>query len=282
MKKIEITPRMATDLLAKMVRNRKISQITIDNYMEEMAGGQWYADELVPIVVDSKGRLLDGQHRLHAVIKLGRPVEFYLHVANAVIVDCASEQRTRSAADRLTIMDGVSNANDYAAILRMCALRIKSGAIAVTSNPSNVSTQRLRDIANDLSHNGIDVNSVVNTARDLYRLQPVIGRIASRTQIGYLLVDAGVRHYESMSDHVAGIVSDEAKRTPVQHAVRRRLLNPHKLKRQAAIYAIARSFNEPDLRRIEINSGTHVPDVADGYFETNFPETSMAREEVAA
>ena len=71
-----ITPEKAVEILAKCNRgNRKLRPGTVARYSRMMALGEW---RLSPeaIVISRTGRLLNGQHRLSAVVQSGVPVRF--------------------------------------------------------------------------------------------------------------------------------------------------------------------------------------------------------------
>lgn len=67
---VQVTPKLAVKLLARNVRNRKISEKVVQKYVEEIRAGDW---RLTPagIGFDNGGVLLDGQHRLAAIAKSG-------------------------------------------------------------------------------------------------------------------------------------------------------------------------------------------------------------------
>lgn len=78
-KKETITPELAEKMLSKnLPYNRKISEKTVGLYARDMAKGRWNEDAPSAIVISSKGYLIDGQHRLMAVIKAGVPIAFYV------------------------------------------------------------------------------------------------------------------------------------------------------------------------------------------------------------
>jgi len=70
-----ITPDDAMKLLERNQLNRKLSTHLVTKYSEAMRTNQWVFDA-APIRIDDKGNLLDGQHRLWAVIESDRPQEF--------------------------------------------------------------------------------------------------------------------------------------------------------------------------------------------------------------
>lgn len=67
-KKVRVTPKVAADLLGLMRENRPLSNTTVKKYRDEMLEGEWrpYTD---PIKFNTQGHLIDGQHRLWAVIE---------------------------------------------------------------------------------------------------------------------------------------------------------------------------------------------------------------------
>lgn len=69
-----ITPEKAQKYLATSKGNRNISQKFVDIYAQAMRKGEWMLNG-VPIVFDEDGALIDGHHRLHAVIKAGVPIQ---------------------------------------------------------------------------------------------------------------------------------------------------------------------------------------------------------------
>lgn len=69
-----ITPEKAAEMLKSMIKNQRFhSQSLSNNYATEMAAGRW-RDSYISI--DISGDLIDGQHRLFAVIKSKTPIEF--------------------------------------------------------------------------------------------------------------------------------------------------------------------------------------------------------------
>ena len=68
-----ITPANAEAYLRNNAKHRKIKQKKVDEYVNEMKDGKWRLNGKV-IIFDSNGRLLNGQHRLHAVVQSGVPL----------------------------------------------------------------------------------------------------------------------------------------------------------------------------------------------------------------
>ena len=71
---ITITPNDALTNLTKMVHNRPLSQASVKKYADEIKSGNWGLNGQ-GIIFDAQGRLLDGQHRMHAIIKSGKSIQ---------------------------------------------------------------------------------------------------------------------------------------------------------------------------------------------------------------
>jgi len=72
--RMEITPAQATEWLETRGSNRKIMQAVVDAYVAEMKAGRWVFNG-APIQFDEEGKLLNGQHRLWAIIESGTTIE---------------------------------------------------------------------------------------------------------------------------------------------------------------------------------------------------------------
>lgn len=70
---MEVTPLLARQWLATAARNRKIHEIWIERYAERMRRGDWMVTDQ-GIAFNDAEELIDGQHRLHAVVLAGRTV----------------------------------------------------------------------------------------------------------------------------------------------------------------------------------------------------------------
>ena len=66
-----ITPANAEAYLKNNAHHRKVKQKKIDSYVQDLEEGRWRLNGKT-ITFDSNGRLLGGQHRLHAVVASGK------------------------------------------------------------------------------------------------------------------------------------------------------------------------------------------------------------------
>lgn len=70
-----VTPEFAMELLQRNVGNRALRVATVVKYALAMKAGEWILSP-EPICIGVDGRLLNGQHRLHAVVRAQRPQQF--------------------------------------------------------------------------------------------------------------------------------------------------------------------------------------------------------------
>lgn len=81
-----ITPELARELLDRSAGNRKINRAAVTKYKRDFLAGNYR--KYHPIGLDQQGRLIDGHHRLHAVIAAGIAVDF-------LVVEGLSEDTVR-------------------------------------------------------------------------------------------------------------------------------------------------------------------------------------------
>lgn len=79
-----ITPDDAARMLGTMVGNRSLRQTAVRRYAREMVAGKWLLNGEA-IKIDRAGRLIDGQHRMSAVLVAKVPVQ--MHVVRGVDPD---------------------------------------------------------------------------------------------------------------------------------------------------------------------------------------------------
>lgn len=114
---MQVTPELAARWLKRNLKNRNLRPRTVARYVRDMKAGRWHLDG-TPIRFSHDKVLLDGQHRLAAVIESG------VTITTAVVVgiDPAAQAvmdtgRARTAADALAI-DGEKNSSTLAAAAR--------------------------------------------------------------------------------------------------------------------------------------------------------------------
>jgi len=112
-----VNPLIAQEYLTRNIKNRNVKQHLVSKYASDMAEGRWKANGEC-IKFDTDGNLIDGQHRLRAVIKSGMTI--LMTVARGVKEDAIPTidlGSVRSVRDVFCIED-IPNANIVSTIVR--------------------------------------------------------------------------------------------------------------------------------------------------------------------
>ena len=140
-----ITPERASQCLAANTTNRPVSKAVVRSFAQAMRRGEWMVTHQ-GIAFDTRGVLVDGQHRLAAIIEADRPVELtvFTEVGEGTF-DVLDTGKRRSAADVLAI-EGEKSSTMLAAMVRTVWLYENrpelnwSGGAAAVSNHQIVQT----------------------------------------------------------------------------------------------------------------------------------------------
>jgi hypothetical protein len=113
---MKIDPRTATGMLSRNVNNRPRNQGHVDMIANEITGGRWALNGQ-PIILDKDGFVVDGQHRLHAIVQAGLSVEvLVVHGVESSVFSTVDNNKTRSPSDALATM-GVPNYCEVSSLL---------------------------------------------------------------------------------------------------------------------------------------------------------------------
>ena len=127
---IDVSPALAAGWLLRNTRNRSVRLASVQSMARDMQGGRWIFSGGV-IGFDTNGVLVDGQHRLMALIESGTTQRFIV-VPNLApdamsVVDTGSK---RSTADVLSLSDDtITNPSVVAATIRI-AVSAEAGRLA--------------------------------------------------------------------------------------------------------------------------------------------------------
>lgn len=128
-----VTPKLAAELLKNNSSNRPLSRARMLKYSEDMSSGRWRWNGDT-IKIDDSGCLLDGQHRLQAVIHSGITIEaLIVEGLPRAVFSTIDSLGVRGGGDVLGIM-GVPNSNNVAASLHLIAA-YRDGTIAIGGWP---------------------------------------------------------------------------------------------------------------------------------------------------
>lgn len=136
-----ITPEIATDWLETRGNNRKVGQSIVDTYARDMKDGRWVFNG-APIQFDEEGKLLNGQHRLWAVIESGcsidTVVQWNIPRSSQATIDAGHKWQLKD----LLYMDGEKNTALLQAALRW-VWRDEIGSILSSRGMSNSQAQEV-------------------------------------------------------------------------------------------------------------------------------------------
>ncbi len=113
-----ITPTVAEAMLAKAAPNRTINNAAVGHYKAVMLAGEWELNG-EPIIIDTDGFLLDGQHRLWAVVESGVTITSLVVRGAARESFATIDTGTKRTAGQVLSMVGLKYANCVAAALRL-------------------------------------------------------------------------------------------------------------------------------------------------------------------
>lgn len=120
--KVFVSPDFAKSLLAKNNQNRRHTTAIVSRYAAAMSEGRWKENTAESIKISKSGQILDGQHRLMAVVKSGIGVNF--HVATGLdddIFDVIDTGKKRTGGDTLSVL-GVKDYNVIAGAINLVFL----------------------------------------------------------------------------------------------------------------------------------------------------------------
>lgn len=124
-----ITPEIAREYLQYNSKNRPVHTFIVKKYVQAMVNDQWEING-ESIKFSSTGRLLDGQHRLMAVMESGITIESYVvRDLQEEVFDTIDTGKTRNVSDILAL-EGETNTSHLGTALRMLYIHEELGSIA--------------------------------------------------------------------------------------------------------------------------------------------------------
>lgn len=128
-----ITPAKAVEYLGTSMGNRPISKVVVKSYADSMKQGKW-AENGVTIIFDDGGHLLDGHHRMHAVILAGIPVRFLVCRGVQSDVFTTIDQGRNKNLGQLLAMQSVENYNCVASVVNGNNTLVTTGRLFNTNS----------------------------------------------------------------------------------------------------------------------------------------------------
>lgn len=136
-KTMTVEPEQAEKWLAANIANRTVRPARVKEYATAMSEGRWlYTAD--PIRFDEDGKLIDGQHRLMAVVRSGQPVE--MHVVRGLArnaQDAVDTGAIRTASDALKVR-GFKRGAQLAATIPIVNWLLKGGGFAASYSRDDI------------------------------------------------------------------------------------------------------------------------------------------------
>lgn len=112
---INVTPLMAEDIMTRNVKNRQLKYETVFQYDAEMREDEWEYTNESTVGTDINGHLIDGQHRLMAIIKSGTAQDLVIFTGLREKARAKMNiGRLRTGGDTMSMM-GIGDPNQSAA-----------------------------------------------------------------------------------------------------------------------------------------------------------------------
>ncbi|MFI6519524.1 hypothetical protein ACIBF1_28480 [Spirillospora sp. NPDC050679] len=142
---MEVTPELAAEWLIKNERNRPLSKASVHSLAQAIKRDEWQVTHQ-GIAFDQDGRLIDGQHRLAAIVKAQIPVQVLVTWGvNSTAFTVMDTGRKRTGKDALSLLNE-ANASHLAAALRGLHLYQTQRDINWSGASSQVSNDQLLSI----------------------------------------------------------------------------------------------------------------------------------------
>lgn len=143
-----ISPELARDMLKRNINNRPLNKNHVDFLSKQMTEGKWMFDG-TPIKLTEAGSLLDGQHRLTAVIESGLSFDFLvISGVNKDSFKVMDTGRNRKASDVLSI-NGIQQSQDAQIVCRDVLNYRKSGMLIPHFNNGKITNSDILEFAEE-------------------------------------------------------------------------------------------------------------------------------------
>ena len=148
---VTMTPQWASQLLGQTKqKNRKFKRRHLERLTSTIQSGNWYITAQ-GIALDNQNNILDGQHRLAAVVRAEKPIQIMLgRNLDPAIFNVVDTGATRTAGDALDIL-GSNKGKTVAAALKNYQLYYQYPKVKWSGNhtPAHTEVTKLYDLHKD-------------------------------------------------------------------------------------------------------------------------------------
>lgn len=188
-----ITPQMAEKMLSKNKKNRPVCKAWVNHLASEMSKNRWKLNYHTIKIADN-GMILDGQHRLYAVVKSGVSIiSLVVYNVNPNVFDTLDLCHVRSGADALSI-DG----EQYCTLLQSALRWVYRYEEKLLSSTDRVKLSPIELKEMLQKHPDIRLSAVVGKKH--YKAMGKIMSAAGVTFLHYIFHDISEQHCQSFFD----------------------------------------------------------------------------------
>jgi len=194
-----ITPKKAKELLSTIKTNRPVSNGRVNHYSSIMKRGEWRTTHQ-GIAIDKNGCLIDGQHRLNAIVKAN--VSVTMSITEGLSTDTFKYMDvgyTRTAGNVFHI-EGIPNAKNHAAgVSRYFSMKHNITAVANRQNNRTKTSNTFDDYLQFYYENAELLNLIIVKSEKYYRMYKLFSPTEIYGLMVYIMLDMGYT-----SDYVCG------------------------------------------------------------------------------
>lgn len=219
-----ITPVLAEEYLRHNKKNRQLRKNLVSYYAKQMKDGQWMLNG-EGIIFNEEGILVDGQHRLAAVVESGVNVEM-LVVRNAdkdsfATIDSGLSRKTSD----IFFVKGIPNATSISSIIsRYFKLTINwTLSTRVTSRKGSNTCSR-QDLLNEYSKDEDFWQEIMRFAKSCYKSLRIMNTCDVGAYTAYLIKVKG-HDRDKVYNFFDELLKKDIPNNPMLAAYRRRLMN---------------------------------------------------------
>jgi len=249
---VVVTPELAAKWLERNTRNRNVRPQTLERYKRDMLNGQWHLDGS-PIRFAKDGALLDGQHRLAAIVETN--ISQQMLVVVGLVTESQSVMdtgRARTAADALS-MEGHAVPVGLAAAAKL-AIEFERGDVSSNGEVSH------SDILAYVAENP-QLGWAAEMARSFARRADALPAVVAYTLYRLAQINRvqAIQFWTDAAEKVDLSAGDPALTLGVRFANARR--NKERLDRRTQIALVFRAWNHrrADNRVTTLRIGGEVP-----------------------
>lgn len=254
----EVSPELAEEWLKKNTKNRRLSKGDVKKLVDAMESGDWGLSTDA-IGFDTRGKLVNGQHRLHAVVAYGKPVKFL--VARGLppkVFQYLDTGRKRNGTDVFSI-----EANEHPDVLAMSARLLIGRMNGQGILSGSVSNARLIKLVHQYSGIVDSVNAIVQVNQDSDGFLRQLMNLGIAACFHFIANSAGISGVEKFFSDLANLESGEknSPTTKLRNLLLKNKKAEQKLSREAIhgciVKAILAWSNGEDIQTLNCQKGEY-------------------------